>query len=604
MRESATLEAKECNSKSHVMWRMRNLALLLLAFIMVMSVRMDAKAAGSSMSTAEIAQYDKTYSGAFNGKDTHWYTFRMESSGCIHLNASADFSYVRYTIYDSNGKEVANTVGYTNSAGVAITDMDVHLTGGNYYFTVGDTSTYASYAGNYSFTLSYKNAEESFPETGWGTNNSVAEASIISLGKTYKGQLARNDEKDFYKFTMPSSGRVVFSLLAELHKMDCYLYNSAGEEIWNRRSYYANSMTGKISATETFDLKKGTYYWMFQSGYNGNYSFNTSFASAGESFEEAETGEGADDTIDAANKIDLNKTYKGQMAQTESKDWYTFSLSSANEVTLKFGADMGTIWVHICNAKGEKQTSQRLECDSLTKKINYSQKISLEAGTWYLLVEKYNTGKYSFSVNTHSHTYKEYITKATPSANGKVVQKCSGCGKVKSTQTIYRIKKVTLSAADYTYNGKAKKPSVTVKDSKGKKISASNYTVTYESGRKKVGSYKVTVKFKGNYTGTVTKTFKINPPKTQITKLTAQKKGFKITVKKQTTQTFGYQIQYATNKNFKNAILETISNSKNSAVYKGLKAERKYYVRVRTYKTVDGKKYYSDWSAVKTVKTK
>ena len=169
--------------------------------------------------------------------------------------------------------------------------------------------------------------------------------------------------------------------------------------------------------------------------------------------------------------------------------------------------------------------------------------------------------------------------------------------------------KIGLSKTSYIYNGKVKKPSVTVKDSKGKKISSSNYTVSYSSGRKNVGKYTVTIKFKGNYSGTVKKTFTIKPKATTISKVTAGKKAFTVKWKKQATQTTGYQIQYSTSSKFKGAKTVTVSKNKTtSKKISKLKAKKKYYVRIRTYKTVkvNGKntKIYSGWSKVKTVKTK
>ncbi|MDE6658821.1 MAG: fibronectin type III domain-containing protein, partial [Eubacterium sp.] len=170
-------------------------------------------------------------------------------------------------------------------------------------------------------------------------------------------------------------------------------------------------------------------------------------------------------------------------------------------------------------------------------------------------------------------------------------------------------KNVTLSKTSYVYNGKAQKPTVTVKDSKGKKIAASNYTVTYQSGRKNVGTYTVTIKFKGNYSGTVKKTFTIKPKATTLSSVSAKSKGFTAKWKKLTTQTTGYQIQYSTSSKFSSAKTLTVSkNSKTSKTISKLKAKKNYYVRVRTYKTVkvNGKstKIYSSWSKAKSITTK
>ena len=231
--------------------------------------------------------------------------------------------------------------------------------------------------------------------------------------------------------------------------------------------------------------------------------------------------------------------------------------------------------------------------------------------------EKECKHKYSNSCDTEcnvcktersvKHTYKNVITKATLTKNGKISYKCSKCGYVSSkTTTIKKIKSVKLSATSYTYNGKVKKPSVVVKDSAGKILKKNtDYTVSYSSGCKNVGTYKVTVKFKGKYSGTKTLTFKIIPPKTSVSKITAGKKALTVKVTKKTTQVSGYQIQYSTSKSFKSYKTATLTSSKKtSATIKKLTAKKTYYVRVRTYKTVKGKKYYSAWSTVKYKKKK
>ncbi|MGN0463195.1 MAG: fibronectin type III domain-containing protein, partial [Acutalibacteraceae bacterium] len=185
-----------------------------------------------------------------------------------------------------------------------------------------------------------------------------------------------------------------------------------------------------------------------------------------------------------------------------------------------------------------------------------------------------------------------------------VITKCAVCGAVKSKSTIYAPKTVTLAATSYTYSGKSIKPAVKVVDATGKVISASNYTVKYSSN-KYVGTAKVTITFKGNYSGTITKTFKINPKNTSISSLTAGSKKFTVKWKKYTTQTTGYQIQYSTKSSFSGA--KTVTASKNSTTSKTvskLKSKKKYYVRIRTYKVVDGTKYYSAWSSAKKVTTK
>ncbi len=294
------------------------------------------------------------------------------------------------------------------------------------------------------------------------------------------------------------------------------------------------------------------------------------------------------------------------------------------------------------------------------------------------------------------HSYSTSTAKATLNKNGSTVQKCKVCGATKTT-TIYSPKTFTLSATKYTYNGKVKTPSVTVKDSKGKTLKKdTDYTVKYESGRKLPGKYTVTVTFKGKYSGTKKLNFNIIPEKikkftvsqttdtvtvkwskitgvdayrvykynsktkkydkvkdvkgtsvkitglkpgtvynfkvrgykkdeetiggvhsdeiitatkcrkTSIKKITSSGKKINLTWSKISEAT-GYQVVYSTSKNFTESTTKKVNVKKASTVkatLKSLKKGKKYYVKVRAYKTADGKKIYGAYSAVKNIKVK
>lgn len=257
-----------------------------------------------------------------------------------------------------------------------------------------------------------------------------------------------------------------------------------------------------------------------------------------------------------------------------------------------------------CTTTGNTSYYKCNVCNKLYKDANGTQEITLE----------------STVIPKTAHNPKEEViskekTKATLTKNGKIVRtiqtKCSVCGtiigKKTTTETIYYPKTIKLSNKKFTYNKKVQRPTVKVKDSNGNVIGEANYTVTYSNKKsKKVGEYTVTVKFKGNYKGTKELKYTIKPQGTIIKKLKAGSKQFKATWNKNQNQTTGYQIQYATNDKFtKNSNkLLVDDNKKTSNKVKKLKSKRRYYVRIRTYKTVKGKRIYSSWSEVKTVKTK
>ena len=213
--------------------------------------------------------------------------------------------------------------------------------------------------------------------------------------------------------------------------------------------------------------------------------------------------------------------------------------------------------------------------------------------------------------NKHTHTWNSgtVTKKASLTTNGVKTYTCKSC-KATKTEAIPKVSNIKLSKTAYTYNGKVQRPGVTVKNSKGKALkNGTDYKISYPKGMKNVGKYTVKVTLKGNYSGSKSMTYNINPKGTGVSKVKAAKKGFKVTWKKQATQTSGYQVQYSTSSKFKKAKTVTISKNKTtSKSVSKLSAKKKYYVRVRTYKTVkvNGKnvKLYSGWSKAKSVTTK
>lgn len=187
--------------------------------------------------------------------------------------------------------------------------------------------------------------------------------------------------------------------------------------------------------------------------------------------------------------------------------------------------------------------------------------------------------------------------------NGKVYY--GAWSDIKSIKTANNdITKATVSGiSTKAFTGKAITQNVTVKVGNTVLKNGTDYTVSY-SNNKKVGKATVKITGKGKYGGVITKTFKINPAKQEIQKLTAKSKAFFVDWAQKGSAT-GYEIQYATNSKFNGAKKVTITNNKtDKTTVSKLSANKKYYVRVRSYTTVGGTKYYGAWSATKTVTTK
>jgi len=177
----------------------------------------------------------------------------------------------------------------------------------------------------------------------------------------------------------------------------------------------------------------------------------------------------------------------------------------------------------------------------------------------------------------------------------------------------YHVVKVLLSKAKVggiktkTYTGKSLAQSTaTVKMDGNTLTKDSDYSVTYKNN-KNVGKATVTFCGKGDYAGSVSATFTINPKGTSLSRLkSGAKKGTAvITWKKQSAQTSGYQVMYSLKKNFSSRKIVKIKNVKTvKYTLKKLKSKKTYYVKIRTYKTVGKKTYYSKWSSPRKVRAK
>ena len=192
-------------------------------------------------------------------------------------------------------------------------------------------------------------------------------------------------------------------------------------------------------------------------------------------------------------------------------------------------------------------------------------------------------------------------------------QNTSDSKKTQNSSTTNNLKKQKITKVSSAYK-KSVGQSFTLKPkAKGK--------ITYKTGNKKVATVnskgKVTVKGTGKATITVTakatSTYsksvkKITvygvPKKPEMKKLTAGKKKFTVQWKKD-KKADGYQVQYSTDKKFKKNVKSVnVSKKSTKATVKKLKKRKTYRVRVRSYKKINGKKYYSGWGKVKSVKVK
>lgn len=256
---------------------------------------------------------------------------------------------------------------------------------------------------------------------------------------------------------------------------------------------------------------------------------------------------------------------------------------------------------------------------SLDKLLNYGQ---LYTGTETNIADKY---WYATMTNSDASDIAKYnVILAMHKA-------------AKWTEGDLNLAKAELAETTYIADGSVRRPEViSVKTASGRTVPEEYYTVSYGTAAKTPGTYTVTVTAKEGYAGSAAATFTIKEKETSsgqtgstgsstnigtgtgtgtatpaVTVKNATKLKVKSSVKKKVKVSWkkrsgvsGYQIQYSTSKKFKKATLKKVSAKKSTYTIKKLKSKKTYYVRIRTYKKVNGKTYYSSWSKAKKVKVK
>ena len=207
------------------------------------------------------------------------------------------------------------------------------------------------------------------------------------------------------------------------------------------------------------------------------------------------------------------------------------------------------------------------------------------------------TYDYSDENSTNAGTYK-----VTVEIKGK-----NGYGGEQTKTFTYTISKLSLrmslSPSMFIYDGGMKSVSAAVEQP-----NSAGYQIGGTVRANLPGYYTVTANSADpTNVNAASATWRIAVKPTTIKKLSKGSKAFTVKVAKQGKKYVnGYQVQYSLYPSMASAKTKTIGTkySRVSKKVSKLKKKKTYYVQVRTYKTISGKKYYSDWSAVKSVKTK
>lgn len=323
-------------------------------------------------------------------------------------------------------------------------------------------------------------------------------------------------------------------------------------------------------------------------------------------------------SLKTAQTVYLGQSYSADISCTDESSvnyWLRFDCTASGYyemISTSATAPLGDVFVTVYDVNNNIVDSNAFSSNTATTVTE------LTAGmTYYYKFEITDSScTINATLNYHTHNFSNVSTvipiaddDTENSLDGYIKTYCSVCGAENTAaSTVYSAPvSVVLSSSKVKYNSNQQTVGVTVYDRLGKVVSPSEYTVTYEDNVKP-GRAWVYVDFNGvNYKGQLTSSFVIVPKKQTASTLKSKKtKQLTFTWVKDTTVS-GYEIQYSTSKKFSKSKTKTITITKNSTkskTIKNLTKNKKYYVRIRAYKTIDSVKYYGSWSNKLSAKTK
>lgn len=181
----------------------------------------------------------------------------VEKDGAAHMSIK---------IFDASQTEIYSTTGC-----YSFSTNSIYLTGGNYYMVLSEDANEM-----FSFAINMDSAGESFIETQDSNNDMASDASSISLKQKYKGVLAQNDDIDYFKFQVPSAGKITFNMTNSVS--DTVRYGFYDQSL---NLAYTNTVGSGYKISYPISVKKGTYYLAIaKENVNkgaGSYTFSTDY---------------------------------------------------------------------------------------------------------------------------------------------------------------------------------------------------------------------------------------------------------------------------------------------------------------------------------------
>lgn len=334
--------------------------------------------------------------GTTNGKLTAHqelvYAFTLSKSGKLTLDLKSFSEEADFQLLDDQENEIMDLTLRSDGKTAKREVKSYHIEPRKYRLFVKDRS-YSGRTGDFSITTTFKESNASDIEP----NNGTSEAQLLTLGKKTRGFISEQDDRDVYKISVPSGGRLTLDISSYIKEgADLSLKDAYNEEIWRKFVRSTELTPGKEN--KSIYLEKGDYYFFVDRGYygyTGMYEVNATFKAANNNEVEPNNG-----SIEAKN-LAFYKKVTGLLSWSDTDDYYKITVPKKSNITLDFSSYVDSYaTVELINSKNEN-----LFYKDVWGKINTPGRLiqtwSLNKGTYYLRIHNNNyNGVYQFQVKS------------------------------------------------------------------------------------------------------------------------------------------------------------------------------------------------------------
>lgn len=557
-------------------------------------------------SSANLISTNATYKGAtHNSSDVDWYKFEVTKEGYVQVNLKLDGDMTSsnpigygWDLYIYNSNDLTNSIKDYSRVNTydGVTTPRLGLSKGTYYVKVAMDDRYAPCNDTV-----YNIRVNEVADANWETekNDTNYYANVIKAGTTMSGLLYSKKDVDWYSFDVTKKGY-----------FNVTLTNSPENSIdnmgsgWNIAIYMAADTTSPIvsyygikSTMTTVNLPYATGKYYIKISMNDTYSpvTNQVYSFKVNEYSSAVWESENNDSAQKASTLKLNTSVFGYSRTNEDQDYYKINVPASGKLTIslknKDEMPSGRGW-YVRLYKSTDWGSKLISLENVSNEKKDS--LSLAKGTYYIIVSP--ADKYS-APGTVTYTLTTKYEYSTVSGV-KVSNKNSTTNKLSWTKdanvTGYEIWRSTKKTSGFSKIATISKNSTVSYEDKSLKTGTKYYYQIRKYGK---------VDGKTVYSPYVLKELQAAPAQMKVKSVTAASKAFTVKWDKVSDAT-GYEVQYSKKSNFSGATIKTVGKNSTVSLKASGSAKTKYYVRIRAYKTVNGKKIYGNWSSAVTVTTK